>query len=83
MNKNTFSNRVTWYNLYSVFCCLDSCTEYGSVYRSGNDRGKVRCLIRLSRRSFRISQWSVWQDFFCVPDTCFTELFLGESAGKI
>ena len=42
MNKNTFSNRVTWYNFITLyFCCLDSCTEYGSVYRSGNDRGKA------------------------------------------
>ena len=31
--------KARFYTLY--FCCLDSCTEYGSVYRSGNDRGKA------------------------------------------
>ena len=42
MNKNTFSNRVTWYNfILCIFCGVDSCTEHGSVYRSGDDRGKA------------------------------------------
>ncbi len=27
---------VQFYTLY--FCCVDSCTEHGSVYRSGDDR---------------------------------------------
>ena len=64
------------------FCGVDSCTERGSVYRSGDDQMENRCLIRLSRRSFPISQWLVWQDFSCVPDICFTEIIPGGKCWK-
>ena len=42
MNKNTFSNRVTWYNfILCIFVVWIHAQNYGSVYRSGDDRGKA------------------------------------------
>ncbi len=108
MNKNTFSNRVTWYNfilcifvvwihaqnvdLFTEVVMIDGKPLFNQIEQTiVSDIAVVgvaglsmenRCSIRLSRRSFPILQWLVWQDFSCVPDTCFTEIIPGGKCWK-
>ena len=83
MNKNTFINRVTWYNFILCILLCDSCTEYGSVFTEVvMIEGKPLFNQRLEQTIVSISQWSVWQDFFLCSDTCFTEIIPGGKCWK-
>lgn len=83
MNKNTFSNRVTWYNF--ILCIF-----VVWIHAQNTDLFTEVVMIEGKPLFNQIEQTMVSDiavvgvaGFFCVPDICFTEIIPGESAGKI
>ena len=77
MNKNTFSNRVTWYNF--ILCIF-----VVWIHAQNTDLFTEVVMIEGKPLFNQIEQTIVWQfrDFLCVQDTCFTEIIPGGKCWK-